>query len=302
MRWSERILVNSAAAVFFGIFCGTVFAGTGDAGVTGSQQMSDFSLSGFGERGKKSWDLAGKSADIGSQVIKLNDITGNFYGADDQVQLTADKGDFDRSVGSVHLQENVVVKSSSGAVMTTDSLDWDRDKQLVSTPDRVNLNKDDIVISGQGAQGFPDLNKVDLQKDIQVQVKNAGGEPLKPGRDIVITCDGPMQVDYEKSIATFNNAVSVETRDGVIKADCMEVFFSGEPGKDGSRAGDNLSAAGQERIMKIIARGNVSIVRDGNQSYSDEAVYTAADRRIVLKGRPKLVIYSEEVNSAPLGN
>jgi lipopolysaccharide export system protein LptA len=82
----------------------------------------------------------------------------------------------------------------------------------------------------------------------------------------------------------------------------MEVFFSGEPGKDGSRAGDNLSAAGQERIMKIIARGNVSIVRDGNQSYSDEAVYTAADRRIVLKGRPKLVIYSEEVNSAPLGN
>jgi len=33
------------------------------------QQISDFSLSGYGDKGKKSWDISGKSADIFTEVV-----------------------------------------------------------------------------------------------------------------------------------------------------------------------------------------------------------------------------------------
>jgi hypothetical protein len=78
MRWSDRILVNSVAP-FISVFSAEPRSrAPGTRAVTGSQQMSDFSLSVSASAGKK-LGSGGKSADIGSQVIKLNDITGNFY-------------------------------------------------------------------------------------------------------------------------------------------------------------------------------------------------------------------------------
>jgi len=56
------------------------------------------------------------------------------------------------------------------------------------------------------------------------------------------------------------------------------------------------------KIDKIICRGNVKIVRGENISYSQEAVYAAAEKKILLSGRPKLVIYSTEDIGAAFGN
>jgi LPS export ABC transporter protein LptC len=271
------------------------------------QQMSDFSLSGFGDKGKKSWDIAGKSADIGTDVIKLNDIVSNFYGEQDNVRLTAENGNFNRREGNIHLQDDVVVTTSSGARMTTDALDWDRKRQIVQTDRAVHVQKSNMMISGLGAKGFPDLNKLDLDKDVRV---NIDGAPVPDGakrgvQKIVITCDGSLQVDYQKNIATFNDKVRVVTADGVITSDHMELYFKQDgDAKDGAKASktvDDLSAAGT-RIDRILARGNVSITRGQNVSYSDEAVYSAAENKITLLGRPKLVIYSSEGLNAPVGN
>jgi len=106
-----------------------------------------------------------------------------------------------------------------------------------------------------------------------------------------------------ENIATFNNNVKVVTSDTVITADQMEVYFSSkEPsGKEASHGIDNMAAAGS-RIEKIYARGNVTITRGDNVSHSEEAVYSAADNKITLMGRPKLVIYSSEGLNASSGN
>jgi LPS export ABC transporter protein LptC len=273
------------------------------------QQMSDFSLSGFGDRGKKSWDIAGKSADIGTEVIKLNDIIGNFYGDQDNVRLTAENGNFNRREGSIHLQDDVVVTTSSGARMTTDVLDWDRKRQIVQTDSAVQLQKNNMVITGQGAKGFPDLNKLNLDKDVKVRIdETPASEAAKNGmQKIVITCDGSLQVDYQKNIATFNNNVRVVTADGVITSDQMELYFKaqsapgGQEGATARQSLDDLSSAGS-KIERILARGNVTITRGPNVSYSEEAVYSALENKITLSGRPKLVIYSTEGLNAPVRN
>ena len=60
------------------------------------QQINDFPISGYGDKGKKSWDVSGKSADIFEDKVNLDDVKGNLYGEGDNVKLTADKGVFHR--------------------------------------------------------------------------------------------------------------------------------------------------------------------------------------------------------------
>jgi LPS export ABC transporter protein LptC len=268
----------------------------------GQQQMSDFSISGFGEKGKKSWDLTGKQADIASEIIKLNNIESNFYGDRENMKLTADNGNFDRIKGSLHLENDVVVTTSSGARMTTNSLDWDRKEQLVTTSDQVNIVKDDVTIAGQGVRANTGFNVVNLEKDVKVKIDNTGvaGEPKK--QKIEIACDGPLEVDYQKNLATFHNKVKVATQDGLIESEELEVYFSSdkEPGKKPIQL--QPEEFGGSQIDKIIARGSVKITRGQNISYSEEAVYSASLHKITLTGRPKLVIFSGEKFNAPFGN
>jgi LPS export ABC transporter protein LptC len=269
----------------------------------GQQQMADFSLSGFGEKGKKSWDLTGKQADIAAEVIKLNNIESNFYGIQESTKLTALRGDFNRLKGSVHLEDDVVITTSSGVRLTTDSLDWDRQKQMVSTMDKVNIVKDDVTINGQGATAHTDLNKVSLQKDVKVQINNSALPGGQKKEKIEIVCEGPLEVDYQKNIAVFQNKVKVQTQDGLIESDTMDVHFTPNKGdkKEPKAAGEADDFNGS-KIDKIIARGNVKITRGQNISYSEQAVYSALDRKVTLTGRPKVIIYSSEGLNASFGN
>ncbi len=270
--------------------------------VEGQQQMADFSLSGFGEKGRKNWDLAGRQADIAKEVIKLNDIVSNFYGERENMKLTAQSGDFDRSKGSMHLEKDVVITTSSGARLTTNSLDWDRKEQLVTTADPVNIVKDDLIIDGLGARANTEFNLVNLEKDVRVRIDNPGFAGGLKKEKIEINCDGPLEVDYQKNLATFKNNVKVNTRDGLIESDEMEVYFSSGNEKKNKVAQPQAEELNGSKIEKIIARGNVKVTRGQNVSFSQQAVYHSADRRIVLSGRPKLVIYSSEGLDAPLGN
>ncbi len=297
------------------------------------QQIMDFSLSSFGDKGKKAWDLTGKSADIFSDVIKLKDVIGNLYGKEEEIKLTADKGDFNKAQGKVHLQENVVITTSSGAKLTTDSLDWDRQKQLVATKDMVNIERGNMVTTASGAHGEPNLKKVSLEKDVTVNINpedEGKNKEASVKKKIVITCDGPLEIDYDKNIATFNNNVKVDTQDVLIQSDIMDVYF-GKTAKGASESekapvatqvavdsavkdtsgskkatsglGSVMGSTGGSKIDKIVARGNVKITRGENVSYSDEATYSAVDKKIILVGKPKLILYSaEEMKNASFGN
>lgn len=261
------------------------------------QQINDFSLAGYGERGKKTWDLAGKSADIFDDTVKLKDITGNMFGDKENVRLTADKGDFNKAQGKVHLEKNVVITTTSGAKLMTESLDWDRQKQLVTTSDKVQITKESMVTTATGAKGEPGLNKMTLEKDVVVMIQPPPttdvkkSEVLTVEQPITITCDGSMEVDYQKNIARFNTNVKADKGDSIIFCDALELYFGKDPQKETVVADASNPMAGS-KVDKIVCLGNVKIVRGQNVSYSEEAVYSASDQRITLTGRPKLVIYS----------
>jgi len=263
-----------------------------------AQQIGDFSLFGSGEKGKKAWDLSGKTADIYNDVVKLKQVVGNHYGDKDNMNLTADNGNFNKSSGVVHLEKNVVITTSSGAKLTTDSLDWDRKQQILSTLDKVNLARSDMNLSGEGAKGQTALKQVELEKNVRLDIQPADKKTNKKEK-IVITCDGPLDIDYEKNIAVFNNNVKVEKSDMTIYSNKMQVYFSSKQGASKENQGPDLMSSS---INKIVSSGNVRIVRGENVSYSQEAVYTALDKKISLTGRPQIVIYQTENMNAAFGN
>ncbi|MCM8762793.1 MAG: LPS export ABC transporter periplasmic protein LptC [Candidatus Omnitrophica bacterium] len=261
---------------------------------TTEQQLSEFNLVSYGERGKKLWEISGKSADILSDIVKLTQITASVYGAEETVNLNADEGSFDRGQNKIHLEKNVVITTTKGAKLVTDSLDWDRKTEIVSTKDTVNLERQNMIAAGQGAEAQPNLKKFSLQKDVEVQIKAEEENSPKNdtlGRKIFITCDGPLEVDYEKNLAVFKNKVAVDDGTMQLYSDVMDVYFN--PAKD-------EKSKGMAGIDKIVAKGNVKIVRGENTSYSQEATYLAKDKKIILTGKPKLVIYSTEgLNASP---
>lgn len=260
------------------------------------QQISEFSLAGYGEGGKKTWEIFGKTADIFSETVKLDNVEGNLYGEKEDVNLTAERGDFNKQDGKVKLEDNVVITTSSGARLTTDYLEWDREAQVVSTEDNVNIERGNTLAAAVGAKGMPDLNKVSLERNVRLDIKpdEASGQEEK----IVITCDGPLEIEYEKNIASFYNNVKVERADSVIYSDRMDIFFAESNDKSEKEEGFMGN-----KVDKIIARGNVKITRGKNVSYSEEAIYTASDKKIILTGRPKLTIISTgELKDASFGD
>jgi LPS export ABC transporter protein LptC len=258
------------------------------------QSISDFSLSGFGKKGRKTWEIQGSCADIFAQDIRLTDIVARHYG-EEKITLVSDKGNFDKKNNQVHLQDNVVITTDSGARLTTDYLDWDRQNSLVITQAEVKIKRENIIAHALGAKGSTDLKEIQLQKDVHVQIKPEGASANKQdsaSNRVDIFCDGPLNIDYAKRIATFNNNVKVREGSTRLYSDQLFIYF-GNSSRRNNRLHKGMFAAAGGNIEKIVARGNVRIVRDDNISFSDEAVYKADEKKFVLRGRPHLVIYSE---------
>lgn len=247
------------------------------------QQILEFDLAGFAKDGRKTWDVEGESADIFASVVYLNDVIAHLYGEDEDMTLTSDKGSLDKETGYVHLEDNVVAVSSSGGRLTSDSLDWDQRNQLISTEDIVNIERGSLTSVSKGAKAQPDLSKIYLNEDVTVHIQEEKDvfsmtEVVEDdNKPLVITCDGPLEIEYDKNIATFyNNVHVIESATSDIFCDRMVVEFD----------------FGNKQINRVNAFDNVRIVKDGNTSYSDKAVYTSDDKKIVLTGSPKLIIYS----------
>jgi LPS export ABC transporter protein LptC len=106
-----------------------------------------------------------------------------------------------------------------------------------------------------------------------------GGEGKMP---TTIVCDGPMEINYGKNYATFSTNVRVDDERGQIFCDTATAYYD----------------PGTKKVSRIVAKGNVKIVRGGSWTFSDEAVYFAAEQKIILSGSPKVTVYPEESKAA----
>jgi LPS export ABC transporter protein LptC/lipopolysaccharide transport protein LptA len=237
------------------------------------QEFEGFNLNGYTDGGSKSWDINGDRAKISDQKVKITNVNANSYG-DQNVNLKSKTGSIDKASGDVHLENDVVITSEQGAQMTTDTLNWKRNENLVSTDDAVEIKDESIKVTGKGMVAQPNLKTASIHENVKADVTgvaSAGGGT----QNISITSDGPMEMDQLKQVVIFNeNVVATDAATGrELKADKMEVYFDQQA----------------KSIKKLICIGNVSVHQGENISYSDQLVYDAVTQKMTLSGKPKLV-------------
>ncbi len=242
-----------------------------------AQQLEGFNLNGYTETGKKSWEINGDKAVISDQEIKVTNVNANFFdpkqNAKQNANLTSRSGTIDKINGDVHLQDDVVITADRGTTMTTDSLDWKRNQDLVFTKDPVKIVDQQATVTGVGLSGHPNLKTAQLDSNVKAVINTA--KSGKPSQTVEITCDGPMQMDQAKMYGVFNkNVVAIEASTGrELRADTMYVWFDDK----------------KKTIKKLICKGNVSVIQGNNASYAEEMTYNGEDQTLVMSGRPKLV-------------
>ena len=255
------------------------------------QKILSFELANYAENGSKKWNLKGDSADILAEIVNLNNIDMETY-EDPKITLTALRGTYDRDSKDISLFDNVKVLTADGARLNTEYLKWNGETDTITSDKPVRIIRSDVIADGHGALAYPQMKKIILNKDIVVKL--AGGVmgdvamSLDDGesqdkRDeesakATITCDGPLGIDYENNIAIFENDVLVEDMKGKIYSDKMQAFL------------DPVT----KNIVKVIAEGDVRVVRGEDSTHSEKAIYTTADQKIVLIGSPKIYIHSTE--------
>lgn len=236
------------------------------------QEFEGFNLNGYTDGGQKAWDINGDRANISDEKVKITNVNANTYG-EQNVNLKSKKGSIDKASGDVHLEKDVVITSDQGAQVTTDTLNWKRSENLVSTEDPVEIKDDTLTITGKGLVAQPDLKTASIQENVKADVSAMP----QPGvsQNISITSDGPMEMDQLKQVVVFNdNVVATEISTGrQLKADKMEVYF-------------DEKAKG---IKKLVCIGNVSVKQGENISYSEQLTYDAVTQKMTLTGKPKLV-------------
>ncbi|NQT95469.1 MAG: LPS export ABC transporter periplasmic protein LptC [Candidatus Omnitrophica bacterium] len=234
-----------------------------------TEQVQSFSISGFSKSGEKAWQVEGKSANILSDVIDLTDINADSYSDDTNANLKADEGVFYRRTNNILLKKNVIIVTDEGTTLTTDSLDWDDKAELISTEDHVYIKRKDMDADGTGALAKPNLKKARLNNDVTVITQDPAA---------VITCDGPLEIDYEANIAYFNRNVKLVDKETTIDTDKATAYF--DPKK--------------RALSKVICQGNVKILRGEDITYAEELTYMPGEGRVLLTGRPKIIIQSAE--------
>lgn len=216
---------------------------TGPAEAQGVQhKVLSFNLEGLTQKGTKSWEVNGESAEAISQDrIQLNNIVAKAYGEEAEATITADRGIYDKSGNNVTLEQNV-----KATIMNSEGF----------SEEYTSLASPLASADTKPKRGKPDDNEK---------------------KKVVITCDGEVQFDYAKNQGYFNKNVRVASDDGNIEADRITM---------------NLDPT-TKKILNIIAEGSVKITRGENVTYSDRAMYIEAEKKIVLTGSPKLIIYQE---------
>ncbi|MDD5217916.1 MAG: LPS export ABC transporter periplasmic protein LptC [Candidatus Omnitrophica bacterium] len=225
-----------------------------------------FSFTKYTSDGEKEIEIEGDSANILSRTVELMNVVAKAYASETPVTITADEGSYDKVENKVHLKKNVVATTEDGARLLTEKLDIHPETKLLETQEQAEVKKDNINIEGKGAQGDSRLKQVRFNKNVTVVVQDTEKQMQTP---TVITCDGPLNIDYDKNIAYFKDNVVAEDERGKLNADAMDVYYNKE----------------SRRVSKIICRGNVVIENpDGNKTYSDNVVYLAEEGRIILGG------------------
>lgn len=186
MKRSKQIILICMGVVFFVVAAYLIFGGHGDedeistevkevkkdAAATADLTLEDIHY--VETKGKKKeWELKAKSGQHFRQddYTTLQDMTVTFYAEGGRIiTLKGGKGSM-KGRKEIEVWEDVVITSSDGYRLETNSFRYDNEKQQISTEDPVMLEGKGVQVKGVGAIVDLKTKKISILKKVQTVIK-----------------------------------------------------------------------------------------------------------------------------------
>lgn len=183
------------------------------------QEVQNFKLEGFSKTGENQWSVKGQFANILDPDVVLKSIEGKSLSKDTSVTLTAERGIYNKNTRSAELKGNVVAVMSDGGKVYMDYALWNADDEQITTESPIRIEHSGIVLEGLGGMVKPQKEWAIIYKHIR----------MCDEKERVITCDGPLEVDYKAKQAILNNnVVIIDPQQGKISSDKVIAYFNTE--------------------------------------------------------------------------
>ena len=130
------------------------------------------------KQGQKTWELEANSVQQyqDQNLIVLEDVKVTFYSKEGQTFfLTGKKGKVDQSSRNVELVGDVVLTSSDGYRLKTHSISYRHSEKLVSTSDPVDIEGEQIRLSGIGMLVNMEAKTFKVLSQVKTQLKGRKG-------------------------------------------------------------------------------------------------------------------------------
>jgi LPS export ABC transporter protein LptC len=102
--------------------------------------------------GNLRWTLNADQAEVYDQkgVTVMRKVVIQLFSRDGDWTVTSDEGTLENTRRDVTLTGHVVIRSSDGLEMRTETLAWDNEQRALATDDRVEISREGTTITGRG--------------------------------------------------------------------------------------------------------------------------------------------------------
>ena len=142
------------------------------------QEFSDFSTV-ESDSGVVKWKLRAPVASVynSKKLLVTDNPVIDFYDEDGKITstLTADKGEYNQETHDLTALGNVVVTTTEGYTLETESLVWLQSLSEIHSEDFVKVTKGNDVLTGYGLKTDPALKNVEILRDVKAYLKDEEG-------------------------------------------------------------------------------------------------------------------------------
>jgi LPS export ABC transporter protein LptC len=246
--------------------------------------MDTFTMTGYSPEGVKEWDLEGRGAIAEGAIVTIRQPRAIGYDPGRTSHLTASLAHVNQNTRHIRLEHEVTVHTSDGVWFMTPQMYWLSSQDEMRTEESARIETDHMLIRGRGAVAHAQLKTAILERDIELVMNPSEAEmPGEPVSHVTITCEGPLEFEYEKGIATFHQNVHVKDNQGDLYTDKLIAYVN----------------QATHTIKYADAIGQVRIVQGAHTAHGERAVYEPALAKVTLLGSPYLVLYPDEQTPSP---
>ena len=142
------------------------------------QEVVEFSLTET-VQGSKSWTLFADKAEVFDRKghSKVEGVKVHFYDPEGEVTsvLTSLRGRVEDSRKDLQAFGQVVLRTTDGVMLETETLHWDNRRGVIWSNDFVTVTRGGEVLTGYGFESDPNLTDVQVKSQVKIKVEGEGG-------------------------------------------------------------------------------------------------------------------------------